>query len=285
VVAPVCFGTPLSELPTLSNNGISGTWSPALDNTATTTYTFTPASGQCAVPATLTLEVIPLTTPIFDAVPTVCSGGTLTELPTLSNNGISGSWSPALNNTTTTTYTFTPAPGQCASETTLTIVVNDLPQFSITEGCVGLQYTLTAVDVSNGNEVTYTWLNSAGVEIGSGESVVVTASGTYRLIVTQNGCSDELELFVSSTLCEIQRGISPNNDQLNDNFDLSNFNVRELQIFNRYGTQVYTKANYSNEWTGQTNNGKQLPDGTYFYVIHFQDQESKTGWIYINRAY
>ena len=37
-------------LPTSSNNGITGTWSPATINTATvgtTTYTFTPAAGQC----------------------------------------------------------------------------------------------------------------------------------------------------------------------------------------------------------------------------------------------
>ena len=35
-------------LPTTSLEGITGTWSPALDNTATTTYTFTPDAGQCA---------------------------------------------------------------------------------------------------------------------------------------------------------------------------------------------------------------------------------------------
>ncbi|WP_208022845.1 T9SS type B sorting domain-containing protein, partial [Flavobacterium jejuense] len=34
---------------------------------------------------------------------------------------------------------------------------------------------------------------------------------------------------------------------------------------------------------GQTNNGDELPDGTYYYVIEFADMDSKTGWIYINR--
>jgi hypothetical protein len=57
----------LSPLPTTSNNGITGTWSPALNNTTTTTYTFTPDAGQCAVIETLTINVnpIPLTSPIF----------------------------------------------------------------------------------------------------------------------------------------------------------------------------------------------------------------------------
>src|SRR4029434_8598248 len=96
-------------------NGITGTWSPALNNTATTTYTFTPTAGQCATTATLTIVVNPNVTPSFNAVAPICSGATLNPLPTTSNNGISGSWTPALNNTTTTTYTFTPTAGQCAT--------------------------------------------------------------------------------------------------------------------------------------------------------------------------
>ena len=58
-VAPICSGAALVALPTTSNNGITGTWSPALDNTATTTYTFTPTAGQCATTATLTITVNP----------------------------------------------------------------------------------------------------------------------------------------------------------------------------------------------------------------------------------
>ena len=53
------FGDPLAALPTTSTNGITGTWAPALNNTATTTYTFTPAAGQCATTATLTITVNP----------------------------------------------------------------------------------------------------------------------------------------------------------------------------------------------------------------------------------
>jgi len=51
----------------------------------------------------------------------------LAPLPVLSNNGITGTWLPALNNTATTTYTFTPAAGQCATTTTLQIIVNPRP--------------------------------------------------------------------------------------------------------------------------------------------------------------
>ena len=58
-VAPVCFGDVLNPLPTMSLNGVSGTWSPALNNTVTTTYSFTPSAGQCASSATLQLVIKP----------------------------------------------------------------------------------------------------------------------------------------------------------------------------------------------------------------------------------
>lgn len=131
-VAAVCSGASLSALPTTSNNSIAGTWSPALNNTATTTYTFTPTAGQCATIAQLTISVTPNVSPTFTAVSAICAGTTLTPLPITSNNGYSGIWSPALDNTATTIYTFTPNPGQCATTASLTIIVNQLitPNFA-----------------------------------------------------------------------------------------------------------------------------------------------------------
>ncbi|MEW5677558.1 gliding motility-associated C-terminal domain-containing protein, partial [Flavobacterium enshiense] len=123
-VAPICAGDTLIALPTTSNEGITGTWSPALDNTVTTVYTFTPTSGLCAATVQMTITVNPFVTPVFTQVAPICTGESLTALPTTSTNGITGTWSPALNNTSTTTYTFTPITGQCASTEQMTIVVN-----------------------------------------------------------------------------------------------------------------------------------------------------------------
>ena len=125
--ASICSGATISALPTSSINGFTGTWSPALNNTTTTTYTFTPAAGQCATTETMTITVNPNITPTFTQVPAICSGATLSALPTTSSNGINGTWSPALNNTATTTYTFTPTASQCATTATMTITVNQLP--------------------------------------------------------------------------------------------------------------------------------------------------------------
>src|SRR5690606_14992948 len=99
------------------------------------------------------------------------------------------------------------------------------------------------------------------------------------------GCADVAELTLIREKCEIQKGISANGDNVNDTFDLSSYEVSKLQIFNRYGTKVYSKSNYTNQFSGLADNGNELPDGTYYYVIDFNNTDSKTGWIYINRKY
>ena len=80
------------------------------------------------------------------------------------------------------------------------------------------------------------------------------------------------------------KGISPNGDGLNDTFDLTGYNVGKLNIFNRFGTAVYTRNDYKDEWFGQSKSGNDLPDGTYYYVIERKDGgDTKTGWVFINR--
>ncbi|WP_262674644.1 gliding motility-associated C-terminal domain-containing protein [Paenimyroides tangerinum] len=77
----------------------------------------------------------------------------------------------------------------------------------------------------------------------------------------------------------MQKGISPNGDGLNEYFDLVSFGGVDLKIFNRYGSVVYEKSNYKNEWNGQSKTGKQLPSGTYFYQIQTNIGEQFTGYI------
>ena len=157
-VAPICSGETLLPLPTISLEGIAGTWSPALNNLATTTYTFTPATGQCATTTTLTIAVNSSITPTFTAIAPICSGETLLPLPTTSLNGIDGSWWPVLNNTATTTYTFRPKPDQCAAEITVTITVNSpaIPTFTaVVPICSGEM--LAALPTTSTNGITGTW--------------------------------------------------------------------------------------------------------------------------------
>ncbi len=187
-VAAICSGATLSALPTISTNGITGTWAPALDNTKTTTYTFTPTAGQCAGNATMTITVNPSTTPTFTQVAAICEGATLSPLPTTSTNGINGSWSPALDNTKTTTYTFTPTAGQCAGNANMTITVNPstTPTFTqIAAICEGA--TLPALSTTSNNGITGSWL----------PAVDNTKTTTYTFTPTAGQCAANATMTIT----------------------------------------------------------------------------------------
>ena len=80
-LAATCTGGINPLLPT-SSNGISGTWSPVFNNAATTTYTFTPTTGQCANTTTQTITItnpkvtsaISFVAPVVASLPRVTIG-------------------------------------------------------------------------------------------------------------------------------------------------------------------------------------------------------------------
>ena len=186
-VAPICSGDPLAALPTTSTNGVTGTWSPAINNTTTTVYTFTPTVGLCATTQTMTITITPNTTPTFTQVAAICDGDPLAALPLISTNGVTGTWSPAVDNTTTTVYTFTPTVGLCATTQTMTITVNpnDDPGFSYPSGT----YCLTGTDptaVPGAGQTgggTYT-INAPGVINAGNGTIDLGLSGLGNFTVT-----------------------------------------------------------------------------------------------------
>jgi uncharacterized protein (TIGR02145 family) len=105
----------------------AATGATALDSTAiltTGTYYVSQTIGTCeSIKTAVEITITPQVTPTFAPIASTCSGFNITALPTTSNNGIIGTWSPAINNNVTTTYTFTPNEGQCAAATTQTIII------------------------------------------------------------------------------------------------------------------------------------------------------------------
>jgi len=76
------------------------------------------------------IQVYKLLVPTFVFATTLCSGDSAPSLPTTSTNLITGTWSPAVvDNTTSGTYIFTPSGGQFADTASISITVN---------GCAGI---------------------------------------------------------------------------------------------------------------------------------------------------
>ena len=220
------------------------------------------------------------------------TGGSFTSTTGLSITSSSGDID--LSNSTPGTYTvtYTPNPNtslcEVGSPSTATVTIVAPVSIELSGGCQSIKYVLTATPVSGSFDpltASYSWQNAQGTVVGSTQSIDVPAIGDYTVTVTVDGCSTKSQPFnVPSITCVIQKGISVNNDGLNDTFDLTGFGVKKLTIFNRYGMKVYTRDNYLNEWGGKSDKGDELPDGTYYYVIDRNNGETKTGWIYINRA-
>ncbi len=186
-IAPFCAGSTAPVLPSISTNGIAGTWSPAtVNNLASGSYTFTPTPGLCGFPVSITVTVLPNVTPTFPFGTTlsICSGGTVPTLTSPSTNGITGTWSPSIvSNTASGVYTFTPTTGLCATTTTFTVTVNPniTPTFpfgtSLTICSGGVVPTLTSPST---NGITGTWSPSV---------VSNTASGVYTFTPTSGLCA------------------------------------------------------------------------------------------------
>lgn len=193
----VCSGQSTTLTATTSASGGTFSWSssPAgfngstatvtVNPTATTTYTCNyTLSGCSSVSSSVTITVSPGTTPTFTQVSPVCSGSAISPLPTTSTNGITGTWSPAIDNLSTTTYTFTPASGQCASSQTMTITI--IPSNTVTNP--GSVSACTNTVISNIVHTTTgaTGINSDGISGANGLPSGVSATWSNGTI-TLNG--------------------------------------------------------------------------------------------------
>jgi gliding motility-associated-like protein len=178
-------------LPLISTNGVAGSWSPAvINNQGSGSYVFTPTTGQCALPFTLAVVIDPIVVPIFSLPTTICQNASVPVLPLISNNGISGNWSPSvLNNQNSGDYVFMPNSGECALPFTLTIVVQ--PQISNTIDLVICNddqgNALRPIDLDSGlnsNDFAFVWtFNNTPIPQNTA-SISVTSAGNYELVAT-----------------------------------------------------------------------------------------------------
>ena len=284
------------------------------DGTTTTTQTSTTFTGVApgtytlvahdlvtgcfSAPYTFTIDPFIYAEPVLDFtyVTPVCIGDSVNPMPDTSIAGFSTGGTFTGNNsnivvdpstgevdlslsfpgTYTITYTFAQDETNCinsgSSQFELVINAAEIPSFNDVEVCVNSDFQLPLQSLEG---YSGTW-SPASVDVS------VVGSTTYYF-TPDNSCNQVGELTVLVENCTIPKGVSPNGDGLNDSWDLSSFDVKKVQIFNRHGKEVYSKSNYTDEWVGKSNNGNELPDGTYYYVIEFNDMSPRTGWVYINR--
>lgn len=127
--------------------------------------------------------------------------------------------------------------------------------------------------------------------------------GNYQLDdFDADGIPDYLDPDVITTTLddiEVFNALSPNGDGIQDTLridGLQNYPNNSIRIYNRWGVKVFGTQAYGtsgNVFDGTSlgrvtvNKDNQLPVGTYFYILEFEDDagisRSMSGYIYINR--
>ena len=120
-------------------------------------------------------------------------------------------------------------------------------------------------------------------------------AGKYVATLTDaNGCQIIREAYVIPGI-QVYNAVSPNGDQKNDIFTIScigDFENNIVRIYNRAGSLVYEHEGYDNEtifFHGYGNRGiyvgqKELPDGTYFYIVDKRNgDEPESGYLELLR--
>ncbi len=135
---------------------------------------------------------------------------------------------------------------------------------------------------------TFSWTPNTGISCGTCSSVFIIGTGDSILytftIYDAAGCIGITSILILSEPCFepkiIPNVFTPNNDDFNDVFyipGVCSYEDYSLQIFDRWGTLMFTTAQRNNGWDGRNNSGMQAKDGVYYFVVHLNGQRDIAG--------
>lgn len=126
-------------------------------------------------------------------------------------------------------------------------------------------------------------INYAGINFSGIETISLEACNT-------NGfCGEQIFTIEVNGDVVIYNAVSPNEDGKNEIFFLQfidalpSTRTNSVHIYNRWGDEVFSVADYDNKtrvFSGKNKDGNKLPSGTYFYKINFPMQnKTLTGFL------
>jgi gliding motility-associated-like protein len=273
------------------SGGTSWTWSPPTglsctncanpiaSPTVTTTYLVTVSNGTCTNDSSITMTVAPPIVPNITAAPPscICLGGSC--ILTASGGG-TYLWSTGSNDSV---ITVSPT-----HDSTFYVVVDKICKDSAKRSiCVDVPSFIACCDTSiqiNGSatlhtygspSMTYVWAPAAGLSCTTCPNPVAspTVTTTYTVTCSDSmGCSTQrmVTVYLECDDFTVPNVFTPNNDGINDDFEIiiPNYSSYSIQIFDRWGKQVYSSTNPKVYWNGRINQTNDLvSDGTYYYMI------------------
>jgi len=140
---------------------------------------------------------------------------------------------------------------------------------------------------TSGGSGSYDYLWSTGA---ISDSLINLSPNKYQITVTDaNGCKSihDYQIITNGNDClTIWTSFSPDGDGVNDVWNIGHIDLYPectVQIFNRWGAQLFESKGYNQPWNGTWNN-KELPAETYFFVVKLGDgSDPITGTVTIIR--
>jgi gliding motility-associated-like protein len=231
----------------------------------------------CAYADSIDITVKPLPTVQLGADTTLCNG--ITKTVNAFNTGATYTWQ---DNTMNPTYTINKAgiysvlvtQNNCIAKDTIQITYVDKPLFTLGNS----QFICPTQNIVLSPAVLPTW-QLQWQDASTAKTFTVTQPGIYYANATNICGTSRQQIQITQGLCTIfvPAAFSPNGDGKNDIFKIagtslvSNFHV---QIFNRFGQQVFETTDKYKGWNGQYNN-QPAEQATYIYILQYK--ESVTG--------
>lgn len=225
---------------------------------------------------------------------TICSGevATLTVtggVPLTTGSPIIYNWS---NNSTNTSSVQTTTGGVvtvsntnvCNTQTaSINVSVTVLTADILANPTSGSDPLLVNFTDNSTGAITYNW-NFGNGAVATTQTVspqTYNGSGSYwaYLAVANGACVSKDSILITVELPPeiiIPNVFTPNNDNVNDVFKITALNIKEFNctIYDRWGLKMFYWEDVTKGWDGKKD-GKNVPDGTYFYILYAKDIDEK----------
>lgn len=154
--------------------------------------------------------------------------------------------------------------------------------FTITQDSICPVSCFTFTDRSK-NAGSWNWVFENGIPSSSTEQnpppVCFPKSGNHLVTLTLTnpiGTVVYTQTVSASSDCPISipNIFTPNGDGPNELFYAKNVTENfSLQIFNRWGQEIFSEENPGKWWDGKLKSGENATDGVYFYILHLKNRD------------